>query len=63
MNTKEALSKIANGGRFTRDSYGWHIVRKPDANGNHHHVKLHENVARALMVRGHAPELLYNAAP
>lgn len=60
MNTKEALEKIANGARFIRDNYGWHIVRKPDANGNHHHVPLKANVARALLTRGHAPELKYS---
>jgi len=60
MNTKEALEKIANGARFIRDNYGWQIVRKADANGNHHHVRLHPNVGRAILARGHAPEIRYS---
>lgn len=56
MNTQQALAKLASGARFVRDNWGWHIVRKPDANGNHHHVRLHPSVARALIARGYTPE-------
>lgn len=63
MKLNEALTKIANGARFTRDSYGWHIVRKADASGNHHHHKIKTQTARALIKLGHNPELLFNTQP
>ena len=59
MNLNKALSSLLHGAQFTRDNYGWHIVRKPDNKGNRHHTKLRESTARALMARGYTPELKY----